>query len=239
MNWLTVLKSFKSYWKGISIGLLAVALFIAVRSCNDAQKEVEIQKHNVAASLDSVRYYKDKNGDLYAEKLSWIVEQSDLKKYNEQLAANVEALDKELIAAVNARMVIHDTIKLKGDTVEINKTIDEEKYSFPFSDEILKGEMFVLRKLNKLTAESFDYSIHLPIEAYFTKDYAVRLQCNNKSVFLDVQSFIDPSVTNFAKRKRWSLGIYGGLGAQYGLINNKLDIGPQAGVAIGYNLFSW
>lgn len=57
---------------------------------------MRIAQHNVEAALDSIRYLKDANGNLYAEKKSFIATISELKELNTEMYENIQSLQKKL-----------------------------------------------------------------------------------------------------------------------------------------------
>jgi hypothetical protein len=242
--WKIIIDFLKLYWREILMGILTTSTFISVRSCNDNAKEAARQAHNVQASLDTVRYYKDKNGDLYAEKLSFIASQDELKKINEDLSKNVEALNRKLLAGVNSTVIIHDTIDLtKNDNAIILDTLDyPQTFNLPLKDNVLTGNLWMnyYYKDRELSPIFFDYSLSLPIEVYVTKDYSIILQSNSNVRFNNITSFIDPLLTTKPKVKRWHLGVQSGVGFNYNLLKPSYSgLGIYVGFGLTYDLISF
>jgi len=242
-----ILNQLKKYWKEVLIIIALLMCFISMRSCNDNKKEVLRQKHNTEAALDSVRYYKDKNGELYGEKLSYIATQKEMEKINEGMGENIKALNRKLLAALNATVIIKDTIKLPGEPIYIDNDIPLQSFSIPFNDDILSAKLDLTYNRKEtssfLELKRFEYNINLPIEVYFTKDYSVILKTSGNNVsFGNVISFIDPSLTTKVKPKRHSIEFSIGMGASpYNIIDNKwnLHVGPYAGFTFNYNLINF
>jgi hypothetical protein len=211
------------------------------------KQEIQRQKHNVEASLDSVRYYKDRNGELYGEKLSYIVTQKELEKINEDMSENIKALNKKLLAGVNTIVIIRDTIEIT-DTLYINQAIPLQSFLVPFRDDILSGNIGLTyehnNKLPFLRLSRFDYSLELPMEVYFTKDYSVILKVTGRDNvrFSNVTSFIDPVFLKKQKPKRYGIGFSAGIGiSPYNLINGKWGVYafPYVGASFNYNAISF
>jgi len=242
---LTMIFNFiKKYWREILLVILILISFISIRSCNDNAREAARQAHNVEASLDSVRYYRDKNGELYAEKMAYIVTQGELEKINKEMYDKIQALDKKLLAALNAVTVVHDTIDLteKTDVLVLDTTDIPQFFNIPISDKILSANLGIsyYPRLSEIHPLSFDYTFTLPIEVYIGKDYAVRLKSLDNVKFSDVTAFVDPILTTKVKPKRWSLGLQSGVGFNYNLLKPSYSgVGIYVGVGVSYNLFSF
>jgi hypothetical protein len=237
----------KKNWKSILLVVLIILCFFSIRSCVGSKIEIKRQKHNIEASLDSVRYYKDKNGELYAEKLSYIATQKEMEKINSELSDNIKALDKKLLAALNAVVVIRDTIPMR-DTLYINNEIPLQSFLIPIKDDILSANLGLTYHKNNslpyLELSRFDYTIQLPVEVYFTKDFSVILKTTGKDnvTFNNVTSFIDPIFYSKPKQKRYGIGFSGGIGiSPYNFVNGKWNVYafPYIGVSINYNAISF
>jgi len=236
----------KSYWKEILVIILLLICFLSIRSCNENKREIERQVHNVAVSLDSVRYYKDKNGEMYGEMLSYIATQKELEKLNSELFENVNALKKQILAGVNTLIVIRDTIEVR-DTLYINNEVPLQSFLIPIKDDILSANLGLTYNKNNnlpfLEIKRFDYTLELPVEVYFTKDYSVILKTGKDNVrFSNVASFIDPVFYRPQKPKRYGIGFSGGIGVSpYNLVNGKWGVYafPYVGLSFNYNLISF
>ena len=91
-----------------------------------------------------------------------------------------------------------------------------------------------------MEVENFVYNIgmYLPLKVGITEDYTIFVTSPNpyfKASSIE-GAVIDGS--KFAKKpSRWTFSVYGGFGAQYGLINKQIDIGPQVSAGIGFRIF--
>jgi hypothetical protein len=232
----------KKFWREELIIILVILCYISFRACSDNKKEAERWSHNTEAALDSVRYYQTKSGEIYAEKLAYIATQKELEDINKELYDEVTSLNKKLLTGTKSKILIKDTIKLPGDTIYIDKTLNYQLFDIPVQDSTILGKMTLeLHYKEFLKPKSFDYTINLPVSVYLTKDYSVLLKSRNNVIFTDVQSFIDPSITNkpVIDKKRWSFGIQTGLGIQYDVVKKDFGVGGYMGVGVTYQLFSW
>lgn len=81
----------------VSIITAFVLLFIASFLWNrNTLHKLRIAEHNVSAALDSIRYLRDVNGKLLAEKMSFITTVKDLKELNSEMYENIQSLKKEM-----------------------------------------------------------------------------------------------------------------------------------------------
>jgi len=242
-----ILNFFKKYWKYILIVLLVLTCFLSIRSCMENQKEIQRQKHNIAVSLDSVRYYKDKNDGLYAEKLSYIATQKELNDLNSALSDSIKLLNRKLLAGVITVITVRDTIKIEK-IITIDPDIPTQSFSIPFKDDILSANLGMIYHYNNrfpyLDIKRFDYELNIPMQVYFTKDFSVILKSTGKNniTFSNVESFIDPALTKQLKPKRYGIGFSAGVGVSpYNLVNGKWGVYafPYIGVSLNYNLINF
>lgn len=120
---------------GSIIAVLAILLITSFLWNRDVRNKLRIAQHNVEAALDSIRYLKDANGNLYAEKKSFIATISELKELNTEMYENIQSLQKKLqkkiLAGSDIGVVVVDTIY--QDKI-IEYTLDS-LVNIPFSDQ--------------------------------------------------------------------------------------------------------
>ena len=69
-----------------------------------------------------------------------------------------------------------------------------------------------------------------------TDNYTIFVEAENPYLKItNIEGAIIDGSNLRPKPNYWTLSLQGGLGAQYGLINNKFDIGPYVGVGVSYN----
>lgn len=119
---------------GSIIAVLAILLITSFLWNRDVRNKLRIAQHNVETALDSIRYLKDANGNLYAEKKSFIATISELKELNTEMYENIQSLQKKLqkkiLAGSDIGVVVVDTIY--QDKI-IEYTLDS-LVNIPFSD---------------------------------------------------------------------------------------------------------
>lgn len=89
---------------GSIIAVLAILLITSFLWNRDVRNKLRIAQHNVEAALDSIRYLKDANGNLYAEKKSFIATISELKELNTEMYENIQSLQKKLQKKITGRL---------------------------------------------------------------------------------------------------------------------------------------
>jgi hypothetical protein len=228
------------YWKEIALIVLSVILIIFAvfhfERVGDLKFEKERWEHNSKAAIDTITYYKDRNGNLYAEKLAYIATVDELKILNRELHDNIEVLNRKVVAGVNTRIIVHDSIAVH-DTVIIDNTLPFQEKIIRFSDSILSERIGIGVYPDRIITTYVDYTLSLPLEIYLTKDKSVIVKSVNNATFPYINSYVDPSLFQPPREKKWSVGVGFGAGFHYGLFNRNIDVGPYLGLQINYKLF--
>lgn len=226
------------------ITLLALALIVTFVRHRDVRNKLLIAQHNISAAQDSIRYLKDANGKLYAEKKSFIASVAELKELNREMHENIQSLKREtrrkLLAGTDIGMVVRDTI-IRDNIVKY--TLDS-LVDIRFADETIRTSNLVRIHRDSVYLQQFSYELDIPLEVYFTKDYQVIARSKHKNItFNRLNSFIDPSVTKYRARKRWGLGIQAGVGVMptYDSAGKSLSmkVGPYVGIGVSYQILQW
>lgn len=222
------------------IAVLAVALLCAFMWNSKVQRKLRVAEHNVAAALDSIRYLKDANGKLYAEKSSYIATVRELEELNKEMFDNIKSLKKKVSSGANIGVVVRDTI-FRDNIIEYSM---DSLVNIPFADETINANSLVRIHRDNVQLQQFTYEVDIPLEVYFTKDYQVIARSKNENVkFNKLDSFIDPVVTKNRKPKRWGLGVQAGIGAtacyDFRKQNFSLGVGPYVGIGISYQFLQW
>jgi len=118
-------KILEAVWKFINSKFFGYAVVIVLilflagqcKRNTDLKRENRIREQNIAAANDSIKTYKDKNGQLTSEKAVWILTEKDLKKENKDLYDKVKAQDGRIISLNNA------VFQLKQDTAILHDSI--------------------------------------------------------------------------------------------------------------------
>lgn len=226
------------------IGLLVLSLIYSFIWNRDVKNKLRIAEHNVTAALDSIRYLKDANGKLYAEKTSFIATVKELEDLNQEMYENIQSLKREtrrkIMSGADIGVVVRDTI-IQNNIIQY--TLDS-LVNIPFSDQIINANSLVRIHRDSIQLQRFTYNIDVPLEVYFTKDYQIIARSKNENItFSKLNSFIDPSITKYRNRKRWGLGVQAGIGIMpgYNFVDKSftIGVGPYVGIGISYQFLQW
>jgi hypothetical protein len=250
--------------RNILLVLSVILIFLMIRSCGDSSIQINTLKQNVFSLNDSLRTYKDKNGQIVYEKGALISENKDLEKLNKELANEIKYLkDNPLVVIKTVVKVVHDTTYIKINPTDrgkwVGKTFEQnfkwnlnENYSLGNS-RIIEGNFDVyvdsLFKVStsKMKLTKDELSMELSTGLTENKDGLLEIFVKSKHPGFAVSSLdgalIDPKKSDVLKKyfppKRWGLGIYGGYGVCVNPTNLNSAIGIQIGVGLQYNIIQW
>jgi hypothetical protein len=116
-------------------------LFV-LNTCNknsDLERENNIHEQNIAASDSVINIYKDKNGNLTAEKTIWILSKKELKKKNNELSDLVDNQSGRIISLNNTILrlkqdtsILHDSIRYLKSIIGKAEQINATTWSLPW-----------------------------------------------------------------------------------------------------------
>ncbi len=230
-----------SKWLSAAVAVLLIILGISMtRSCN-LQRSNNNWKHNYEVLQDSMEVVETRNGEVLYANGSLILEKKELEEAldisKNQIKDYEKALGSKLayISKLEAQLKVKDTVTVK----EIVHDTLTNSYLMSYCDDWLKfDEKFSLQNPNNPVLEVYNISMNIPLKVGLGDNYTIFVQSDNP--YFNITS-IDGAVIDggrFAKKQsRWSLGVYAGVGVEYGLINKKIDIGPQIGVGLGFRIF--
>ena len=222
------LKSIKTHliYATIIIVLL-FALSISVKSC---QENKQLYNNNVTALIDSVSYYKAKNGELVASKSLLEGDMSLLEKTNSELANELNSM--KIKNPEQVVKIVTEYIKTPSDTVwAIDSTNANITKQFNFTDDYrsLTGDVYLKNNMLGLNISKDEVYANYTLAI---KDNKAYITTNNPYIKIsDIQGITIPT----PKTKHFYLGPSINFG--YDPIQNKPSF--NVGVSIGYGLFSW
>lgn len=221
--------------------VFGIIFLTSIRTCQSNKRDASIYEQNLKAARAEIKQLRDKNNNLYYEKEIYITKASDLEEINGEMYQSIRALKEKINSGLSTEITYHDTVWL-NDSVFIPQLEDTNIYNTvqKFDDGTLSAMINQRIRITPITlyTDNIDYSLSIPVEAYFTNDYKIILKSKNqKVVFSDVDAFISPDITKLQKKKRWGLGVQAGVG----VIGNSsiINFGCYVGVGISYNLFVW
>lgn len=198
--------------------------------------------NNIIALTDTIKYWKDKSGNLISQKTILNGDINNLKLINDSLyniiKNNIKIKNPDNVVYISTiiKDLQHDTIwKINNDSALYNNKIEKQ---FDFSDKYrtLKGYTYLIKSNNnidtlgtKITSNemSVDFSI-------IQKDNQLYISSNNPYIkYNNIIGINNYNNTNI-KNKRFGIGPYIGVG-----INYKGQIQPTIGIGLSYSIFKF
>lgn len=232
---------FVSLWNGFKKDIIYIAVIIvmicwaitSMRSCTNALQENDRLEHNLAAQTDETVFYKGKNDELVAQQQIYIATNKELELLNSDLSKRLKSMEvKNAEQALRIEGLINnpkrDTIwHINNDTIYIDRNINISK-PFDFSDKwrTLSGDVYIADGNLGLNIDKdiikFDYTAAFKDgQLYITSDNPYVQYNNITGIQVPKQ-----------KKKRWTLGFYGGFGVHYNIPTKSFGYGPQVGVGV-------
>lgn len=223
-----LLKSVKTHL--IYVAIIIVLLFVLSISVRSCQENKQLYGDNVTALIDSVSYYKAKNGELVASKSLLEGDMSLLEKTNSELANELNSMKVKNPEQVVK--IVTKYIKAPSDTVWIiDSTNVNITKQFNFTDDYrsLVGDVYLKNNMLGLNINKDEVYANYTLAI---KDNKAYITTNNPYIKIsDIQGIAIPT----PKTKHFYLGPSINFG--YDPIQNKPTF--NVGVSIGYGLFSW
>ena len=221
--------------------VLMLSIVVASYSISSLRGELNKAKQNLSAATDTVHSLETKNGEIIQWNQSLIVDKECLQSKLEEEYLNRKEIERKLNSKISSLTSIiagfsADTIVLV-DTIEV---IDDTTRVAPFSytDDWLtvSGKTLFSGMYSETTIS--DLRVRVPITIGQTEDMKMFVHTTNPNVSIELmQNSIVDGTGILKKKSRWSVGLYGGLGIQYGLISRTIDFGPQFGLGVLYRIF--
>ena len=234
------MSSFDKVLVGVLIGIMLILTGCIVWNQN-LEREKKNWEHNYHVLQDSVEVINTKYGETLFENGSLIIERNGLEEALGISQKQVKEYEKKLnsklayISKLEAQLKVKDTVKV---TEVVHDTLTNS-YSMSYDDNWLSfDQTFSLFNPEKPTFEVFNIGMNVPLKVGMTNDYKIFVTSPNP--YFNITN-IDGAIidgSQFAKKKsRFGVGIYGGFGFQYGLLTQRIDLGPQLGFGVMYIIF--
>lgn len=205
--------------------ILGVSIFFNIKTYNKSK----ILDQNIKAYTDSINIIQLKNKKMLYEKDAFIVNEQNLKHLLNISDNEIKELKKKLNSSLHTIQQLSG--KLNIDTIYTKDTVYRQNdmitaVEFEYSDEWLK-----LNGITNIYPSIYTtiHNINIPI------NIQTGITDNNQIFVTTDNPYIN--ITNIEgaridKKIELSNKLYIGVGAQYGVINKSIDVGPQ----IGYGL---
>lgn len=223
----------------IIVGLIVAV--VCLISCNqNLNRENEKLNHNNEVLIDSVETITTKYGETIFANNSLIVKKNELEEKlgitKKQLKEYEKIIDQKIayIAQLEGKLSIKDTVFI---TNIIHDEINNS-YTMNYKDDWFSFYQSLNFVGDEVTSQIYDLDMNIPLKVGIGDDYKIFVASPNPYFHI---SSIEGAVIDkgkFAQKpKRWSIGVYGGFGIHYCLINKQLDLGPQLGFGVSYRIW--
>lgn len=220
--------------------IMFIILLGAISRCSS--DKIDLLEHNISAYKSQIEYVELENSNLLIAKESLILSESQAREELEMTKEETRELKKKLGSAVaqinklQSQIELKDTVYMKGDTVYVDKKDNTTKI-FTWNDHwtSLRAKLWG-SSIQNSQLSIYDLKMNIPITFGVTDDYKVFATSPNPYVtFDDMTSATIYGSSVAPKRKRFHHGIFVGFGVNYGIITNKVDIGPSFGYGFMYS----
>lgn len=221
----------------IAFFVLAGAFVLVYHQNSVKSQEIAQYEQNWKATKDSLKYFQLANGELMAEKASYILSEqemlAELAMSKNELKDIKKKLNSTIAALAKAETNIHiDTIYAPTETIYVGQ--DTLASNFTYKDDWLSlaggfryGSGTTTTKIN-----SIDMSV--PLTIGLTEDYKYFVSTPNPYVKItDLKSVINEK--SVPKRSHWGIGVGIGPSVGYDFHHKDLYYGIGGTLSINYN----
>lgn len=243
-----LLKAFKWAFgniKNLIIVVLAILFLVAACNAYSTKKELEKTKIELVEANDSTFTYKNKVGELYAARETYIADIKQLKEENAELYQEYKHLKDHPIIIEKVETIIKiDSITVKDSVALYNDTYIAK---FDYNDKWYNISGATSFDLPKNTASTSIFNVSLP--ANFTTDVIEKdkklyflTKCDNPYVQINniEGAVVSPEQSKVLKNrfdKPW--GIMIGVGPSVTVIDNTVKVYPALQLTLGYKFISF
>lgn len=252
----------KMNWKSLVVLICFLLLIFNLNTCNsnrELKKQLKDEKHrqeqNFKAFNDTIKVYKNKNGQISYKQVIGNMSLDELEKYNPDLYKAITAEGGKVKTIIKTQIEYRDT----GSTKNILVKLDKDRYSLGFyytsPDSVLvingKSYFYAISDSNKLIVKE-DITKFDDVKIKFSIVTGIKKENGYDKIFItpstdkititetrgtDVTDYIKNNQNN-QKKNKYSVNISAGYGVTFGK-GNKLYHGPGIQIGIGYNILSF
>jgi hypothetical protein len=255
--------------KLILLIIIVILSLLYFKSCdNKSNLKVENFKleQNQAALLDSLKYVKNKNGELQAEKLSFISSTNDLKKLSKELSDEIVKQEDKVLTLTKINGTLQSKLDKTKDSLhnlkykpifnsetggytikwDFNKKFNDENYRILEGYTDVKYDSTTNSILNQGSILSEDMIKFNLVTGFSEDDGQLKIFVKTDYPglkFDNIQgTLIDPNKSDIIKKlmkpKRWSIGPNFG----YGIVitpTGKITTGVVLGISLQYSFIKF
>lgn len=224
--------------RGVLTAIFALLMFggtfIYLHHRNSVKSQQIAQyEQNWKAAQDSVEYYRLKNGELLAERQSFILSESELRSQLCMSKDEVKDLKKKLGSALALVAKVQSEVRIDSIYIESEPTIvatDTLSAPISFNDNWLSISGQVNYGSGKVRTNLYNISMSAPVTVGTAENGKFFVSTSNPYLHItDITSVVSEKVV--PRRKHWSIGI--GIGPSVGYDFHHKDIYWGIGGTIG------
>ena len=218
----------------------AILFMFILNTCNSKySREIEIANQNILALTGKTTELELKNGELILANESYILQLDELEDQFNITKNEAKELKKQLgsslayISYLESNIHYDTIVTIKDTTIYINNGVESK---FIYDDGWVNFKGLSIYNGNDINTNIYDLNVNIPVNVGITNDYTIFVKSSNPYVhFKSIDgAVIDKSIL-YPKKKKFSYGLQGGLGFNYGMINKQIDFGLYFGFGAQYN----
>lgn len=213
-----------------------VFLYLYHRNSVKSQQIAQYEQ-NWKAAQDSVEYYRLKNGELLAERQSFVLSESELRSQLDMSKDEVKDLKKKLGSALAQVAKVQSEVRIDSIYIESTPTIvtvDTLSAPISFSDNWLMLSGQIDYGSGKVRTNLYNISMSAPLTIGTAENGKFFVSTSNPYLHItDITSVISEKVV--PKRKHWGIGISIGPSVGYDFHHKDIYWGIGGMVGLQYN----
>lgn len=218
--------------------LLFAGTFIYLHHRNSVKSQQIAQyEQNWKAAQDSVEYYRLKNGELLAERQSFILSESELRSQLDMSSDEIKDLKNKLGSALALVAKVQSEVRIDSIYIESEPTIvttDTLSAPISFKDNWLSLNGRVDYGSGKVLTNLYNISMSAPLTIGTAENGKFFVSTPNPYLHItDITSVVSEKVV--PKTKHWSIGIGIGPSTGYDFRHKDIYWGIGGTIGIQYN----
>lgn len=220
----------------VAILLMFGITVCSVRSCISNKNTYN---NNITALTDTIKYWKDKAGNLVAQKTMLSGDLNSLKLINDSLYnkikndMKIKNPDNIVYIKTTVKDDKHDTLWIVESKDSIYNRI-EKNFDFSDSYRTLKGYTYLYKGKNKSDTLGTVISKNEMVCDFTVVQKDNQLYITSNNPYIKYNNIIGINNNNYNKNKRFGIGPYIGVG-----INYKGKIQPTIGIGLTYSIIKF
>lgn len=246
----------KQYVNIIMIVVIIILSLLLMRGCQNTKNlknENQRIENNIEALNDTIREYKNKNGEKSFEKMITNMTKDELKIYNKSLYDKIVKEDGKVKTIIETKIIYVD----RGTTVTKIAQLDSNKYSADFNykslDSVItiKGRTRFYADIKKNVSGKSTVKITPDTTFIDEAKTTIGLTIGTKETDGKISVFVTPNSKNVTitsltgseiyvpkkNNKRFSINMSLGYGTN--INSGKINVSPSLIFGIGYNFISF